>query len=326
MRAIVTGGAGFIGSHLIEALVDSGHDVTCLERPGAKKTWLDGLPVDWQPLGLEDDRAVRQVFAGSDVVFHLAGLTEAVRPIDLYSVNTEGTASVIRAAAAFNGSAPHVILLSSLAAIGPCRNGEALSADSTPCPLSHYGNSKLLAEAVVHAYEDRVPATIIRLPSVYGPRERAVLTLFKMLKRGIAVTIGGWDREASMIYVKDVVQGLMAAAESLSAEGRTYCLAHPAPICWSELAETAGEVFGRTPRLMSLPAAAANPIALCCEAGARLSGKAAVLNRDRVREISQERWVCDPSRAIDEIGFAPAYPIDRGVRETIAWYREEEWL
>lgn len=326
MRAIVTGGAGFIGSHLIETLLGAGHEVTCLERPGATRNWVDGLPVDWKPVGLEDERALRQTFAGADVVFHLAGLTEAVRPVDLYAVNTEGTARVTRAAAAFNGSAPHVILLSSLAAIGPCRNGEALSRDSIPCPLSHYGNSKLLAEAVVHAFDDRVPATIIRLPTVYGPREKAVLTLFKMLKRGVGLTIGGWEREASMIYVKDVVQGLIAAAESERAEGRTYCLAYPTPICWSELAETASEVFGRRPRLMSLPAAAANPIALCCEAGARMSGKAAILNRDRVREISQERWVCDPSRAIDEIGFAPVYPIDRGVRETIAWYREEEWL
>lgn len=326
MRAIVTGGAGFIGSHLIETLLEDGHDVTCVERLGAGRGWVEGLPVAWEPVGLEDDEALRRIFSGADVVFHLAALTEAVRPRDLYSVNTEGTARVIRAAAAFNGSAPRVILMSSLSAIGPCRNGEALTADSVPCPLSHYGNSKLLAEAVIHAFEDRVPATIVRLPAVYGPRERAILALFKMLKRGVALTIGRWDREASMIYVKDVVQGLIAAAESERAVGRTYCLAYPRPITWTELAETAGSVFGRRPRLMSLPAAAANPIALCCEVGARISGKAAILNRDRVREISQERWVCDPSRAIDEIGFAPAYPMGRGVRETIAWYRKEEWL
>lgn len=326
MRAIVTGGAGFIGSHLIEKLLESGHEVTCLERSGARRGWLEGLPIDWKPIGLEDDEALRQAFGGAGVVFHLAGLTEAVRPGDLYSVNTEGTARVIRAAASFNGSAPHVILLSSLAAIGPCRNGESLSPDSIPCPLSHYGNSKLLAEAVVHAFEDRVPATIVRLPAVYGPREKAVFALFKMLKRGFGVTIGRWDREASMIYVKDVVQGLMAAATSDRAVGRTYCLAYPRPINWTELAETAGSVFGRRAQLMSLPAFAANPIALCCEAAARFSGKAAILNRDRVREISQERWVCDSSRAIDEIGFAPAYPIGRGVRESIAWYQKERWL
>ena len=326
MRAAVTGGAGFIGSHLIEELIARGHDVVCLEREGARNRWLEGFRVDWAPIGLEDDAALTRIFAESDVVFHLAALTEAVRPRDLYTVNTEGTAHVARAAAALNGSSPRVILLSSLAAVGPCRNGESLSADSTPRPLSHYGNSKLLAEAVMHAFEDRVPGTIVRLPSVYGPREKAVLKLFKMLKHGFALTVGDWDREASLIYVKDVVQGLLAASASDRAVGRTYCLSHPLPVSWTALAETAASVLGRRPHLVSLPAAVARPIAVCCEASARIQGKAAVLNRDRVREISQERWVCDPSRAITEIGFSPAYPMGRGVRETIAWYRKEKWL
>lgn len=326
MKAVVTGGAGFIGSHLVEELLRTGLDVTCVERAGARRGWLEGTPVAWAPIGLEDERALLETFRGADVVFHLAGLTEAVRPRDLYAVNTEGTARVARAAAALNGRAPRVILLSSLAAIGPCRNGEALSADSTPCPLSHYGNSKLLAEAVMHAYEDRVPGTIVRLPSVYGPREKAVLTLFRMIKRGFAVTIGGWDREASMIYVMDVVHGLVRASESEATIGRTYCLAHPRPTTWGALARAAGSVFGQEPRLMSLPGAVATPIALCCEATARARGTAAVLNRDRVREISQERWVCDPSRAVAEFGFSPAFPMERGVREAITWYREEKWL
>lgn len=326
MKAIVTGGAGFIGSHLIEGLLADGCEVTCVERRGGGRGWLGDLPVGFEPIGLDDEAALRGILEGADVVFHLAGLTEAARPGDLYAVNTEGTASVLRAAATFNGSAPRVILMSSLAASGPCRDGEPLTPDSVPFPLSHYGNSKLLAEAVMHAFEDRVPTTIVRLPSVYGPREKAVLTLFRMIERGVAMTVGGWERQISLIYVKDVVQGLIAAARTPAAAGRTYCLSHPAPVTWAEFARAGGRAVGRMPRLLSLPAWAARVVAVGCEAAARVVRRAAVLNRGRVRELSQERWVCDPSRALGEIGFAPAYPVDRGVAETVAWYRKEAWL
>src|SRR5206468_1505386 len=106
MSAVVTGGAGFIGSHLIEALVARGDEVVCVERPGAPRRWLEGLDLSYRDSGLDNERALSAAFAGADVVFHLAGLTEARAPRDFYAVNTEGTARVFRAAAAHNGRAP----------------------------------------------------------------------------------------------------------------------------------------------------------------------------------------------------------------------------
>src|SRR5436189_2321178 len=214
MRAVVTGGAGFIGSHLIEALVQRGDEVVCVERPGASRRWLDGLDVCYRDSGLEDVAQLAAALAGANVVFHLAGLTEARAPQDFSAVNTEGPGRVFRAAAAHRGGAPRVVLMSSLAALGPCRNGDRLSPDTVPYPISHYGHSKLLAEAVAHAFADRVPATIIRPPSVYGPRERGVLTLFRLVRRGIAPSVGSVAREVSLSHVSHVGDG------SLHARGR----------------------------------------------------------------------------------------------------------
>ena len=157
MRAVITGGGGFIGSHLIDALLARGDEVVCIERPGARSRWLLGLAIDYRGIGLEDVRALREACGGADVVFHLAALTSARSPREYYLVNTEGTARILQSAAAHNGGAPRVVLLSSLAAAGPCRNGEPLSPDTVPMPLSHYGHSKLMAEVLVHAYQDRVP-------------------------------------------------------------------------------------------------------------------------------------------------------------------------
>jgi nucleoside-diphosphate-sugar epimerase len=326
MRSVVTGGAGFIGSHLIEALIARGDEVVCIEHPGAPRGWVEGLPIRWCPVGLDDTNAIRRLAIGADVVFHLAALTEAASPADLYRVNTEGTARVLEALERRVGPPPRFVYVSSLAAAGPCRNGENLGPETIPFPLSHYGNSKLLGEAVVHAHADSVPSTIVRFPSVYGPRERAVLKVFRLVRHGAAVTVGGWDREISMLYVRDAGQGRIGAATSEQAVGRTYCIAHPETVTWREFATVAGTAMGRRPVLISIPAFAARTIAVLSELGARLRKRAAILNRDRVRELSQLRWVCDPSMAIAEAGFNPGYPLDRGIPETAAWYRGVGWL
>jgi nucleoside-diphosphate-sugar epimerase len=326
MRAVVTGGAGFIGSHLVEALVARGDEVVCIERAGASTGWVRGQPIDFSPIGIESVDALRRAFDGAGVVYHLAALTEARTAEALYSVNTEGTHRVLQAAAGLGGNAPRVILLSSLAALGPCRDDKPLSPDSVPCPLSHYGQSKLLAEAMVHAFADRVPTTVLRFPSVYGPRERGVLKFFQMVHRGFAVSIGRWDRELSMLYVADAVQALLGAAASPRAVGRTYCVAHPEPITWARFADAAGRAVGRMPVRLSVPVPVARGVAFAAEGMSRLRREAAILNRERVRELTQARWVCDPSRAVAELGFRPQFAVERGAVESVAWYRKEGGL
>jgi nucleoside-diphosphate-sugar epimerase len=326
MRAVVTGGAGFIGSHLIEELVRRDADVVCVERPGASRRWLEKLHVGWVECGIQDEAALARVLDGADVVFHLAGLTEARSAAEFHAVNTAGTEHVLRAAARHNGCAPHVVLMSSIAAIGPCKNGEPLTPDTAPYPLSAYGWSKLKAEILMHAFADRVSGTIVRLPSVYGPREKGVLMFFRLVKRGIALGIGSWDREMSMIYVKDAVAGLLAIAERRPSGMRTYCLAHPEIISWRAFAAAVGQALQRQPVLVSLPAALARVVAVGAELVATVQGCAAVLNRGRVRELTQQRWVCDAGRAVHDLAFRPQFPIARGVPATAAWYREARWI
>lgn len=325
MRAVVTGGGGFIGSHLIEALLARGDEVVCVERPGAPPRWLGGLPIRYEAIGLAGSGRLAEALRGADVVFHLAALTEAPTAAELYAVNADGTGRLLQAAAAAR-PAPRVILVSSLAALGPCRAGEPLSPDTVPCPLSHYGQSKLLAEAAAHAFGDRVPVTILRFPSVYGPRERAVLTFLRMVRRGFAVSVGGWDREVSMLYVADAVQALLAAAATDRAVGRTYCVAHPEPVSWRRFAEAAGRALGRRPLRITVPAPAARLVAGGIETLARLGRRAAILNRERVRELIQARWVCDPSRALHELALEPRYSVEQGTAATVAWCREVMWL
>ncbi len=138
--------------------------------------------------------------------------------------------------------------------------------------------------------------------------------------------MGGWERQVSLIYVKDLVETLIAAAGSERTIGNTYCLAHPEPVRWSDFAREAGKALGRKPILLSLPMWVARPVAVVAELIAKLRRVAAILNRERVLEISQERWVCDPTDAFADAGFRPRFDIGRGVSETAAWYLKAGWL
>jgi nucleoside-diphosphate-sugar epimerase len=171
-----------------------------------------------------------------------------------------------------------------------------------------------------------VPVVILRFSAIYGPRERAVLRLFQMVRRGLAVTVGSWERDVSLVYVADAVQALLAAATAPGAAGRTYCIAHPEPVRWSDFARSVGDAVGRAPRLVSIGPGIARLVAIAAEESSRLRGRVAILNRDRVREVSQERWVCDARPAMEEIGYRPVFAAWRGVAATAAWYREEGWL
>jgi nucleoside-diphosphate-sugar epimerase len=326
MRVVVTGGAGFLGSRLIEALEARGDEVVCIEQPGLTQPPIAKCCARYADVGLTDVERLRELFTGAQTVFHLAGLLTARGAREYYAVNTEGTHAVLEAAAGLGRAAPRVILASSTAALGPCRNGEPLSPDTVPHPLSQYGYSKLLAEAVAHAYGDRVPVTILRFSSIYGPRDQSLVGVFRMIGMGVAVSIGSWDRTASLLYVDDAVQALVAAADSPAAAGRTYCITHPDPVTWRAFAQALGRTVGRPPVLVSVPATIARGLALGIEAWARLRRRSALLGRDRVREVAASGWVADPSRATREFGFRPAYPLDRGLAETLAWYRRARWV
>jgi len=312
---LVTGGSGFIGGHLVEALCSRGERVRCLVRrksaTPAEVVWGD----------LVSGAGVDEALDGVDLVIHLAGVTKALAVDDYYAGNVRATEKLARALAARGIRMVHV---SSLAAVGPSLDGTPVREDDEARPVTHYGKSKLEGERMVRRL---VPdAVIVRPPVVYGPRDTDVFQVLKPLSRGIAVQLGAGERWFSAIYVGDLVEGLIAASTGASAAGQTFFLANSTPVSWSDLRASAARIMGRGARVLRVPRAVAYAAGWGAEMGARLTGKPGIISREKVAEALCPHWTCDTRRAAAEIGFEARTSLDAGLALTLAWYREAGWL
>ncbi len=256
---------------------------------------------------------------GVDLVIHLAGVTKALKVGDYYLGNVDATEKLAAAVAARRGI--RMVHVSSLAAVGPSLDGTPVREDDEARPLTHYGKSKLAGERMVRRL---VPdAVIVRPPVVYGPCDTDVFQVLKPLSRGIAVQIGSGERWFSAIYVRDLVEGLIAAS---SVAGRTYFLANSTPVSWGELRASAAGIMGRSARVLRVPAAVAYAAAFGAEMWAWATRKPGIISRGKVTEALQPYWTCDTRRAAAEIGFEARTSLDAGLALTLQWYREAGWL
>jgi nucleoside-diphosphate-sugar epimerase len=214
--------------------------------------------------------------------------------------------------------------VSSQAAIGPSSDGTPVSDDAEPHPLTHYGRSKLEGERIVRAL---VPdAVIVRPVVVYGPRDTDVLEMFKSISRGIVLEISGGERWFQAIYVKDLAEGLLAAACAPQAGGRAYFLAHAKAVSWSELGSAAARIMRKRTHVLRIPAPLAYAVGGLAEVCSRLTGKPGIISREKVKEARCSHWTCDTRRASQELGFEAQTPLELGLARTLAWYKEAGWL
>ena len=315
---LVTGGTGFIGSHLLDKLSALGQPARCLLR---RKPRPRPLPAGIEAAcgDLTSGEGVEEAVRGADTVIHLAGVTKALAARDYYTGNVRATETLLRALA---GRAIRLVHVSTLAAIGPSRDGTPVDEDAQPRPLTDYGKSKLEAERTVRALAPG--AVIVRPPVVYGPRDTDVLQVLRSISKGWMLEIAGGERWFSAIYVADLVEGLLAATRGTP--GRAYFLAHPEPVSWSALGAAAAHIMARRPRVLRVPPSVAYAVGLGAEAWSHLTRQPGIISREKVAEARCRWWTCDTRRAAAELGFQARTPLATGLAETLAWYKEAAWL
>jgi len=320
---LLTGGTGFVGSHLVEALAARGVAVRALVRPSSRTAILERLGVATVAGSLEDGPSLERAVRGVDAVIHLAALTHAPRESAYVRVNAEGTRALAEAAG--SAGVARFVYLSSLAAVGPSFAGRPVAPGDRPRPLTAYGRSKLAGEAALAEVAPGMARVVLRAPAVYGPREKELLRFFRLARIGIRPVPTGPPRLLQMIHVEDLARALVLAATVPGAEGVVH-VADAEARTFAELTELVARAVGRPGVRVPLPAGLIRVAAAVSEAAGRLGGGSTIFNRDKARELLAPGWLTETESARRVLGFETSIGLPEGLAATAAWYREHGWI
>lgn len=336
-RVLVTGASGFIGGHLAAALARRGDHVRCLVRASSDVSDLRNVGVEFVIGDVRDAAAVESAVRDTDVVYHAAGLTRALRKSDLWDVNERGTA-LVAAACARQPTPPVHVYISSIAAGGPTQLGKLRVESDDSTPVSNYGHSKLAGERVATARAGEVPTTIVRPGIVLGPKNRECLPIFETIDRsGIHPVAGFRSPPLSYIHVDQLVDLLQAAARhgaripsptAPHEPGKGYYHASLDEFPnYAEFGRLIARALGRShtfvfPIAMPIPylAAAVNELI------SRWRGRPDPFNIDKIREANGRSWACSSSLAQRDLGFRPTGTLADQLHSIVQWYRDNGWL
>jgi len=327
MKCLITGATGFIGSHLVEALTARGAEIACLVRRTSNLRWLKNHNIQYHTGEVTEKESLRKAVRNVEYIFHLASLTKAVYPEDYYLVNTGGTKNILEVCAEENPPLKRFILVSSLAAAGPSPTESPILETYPPRPITDYGNSKLEAERIAAEFMSHLPITIVRPPVVYGPRERDIYFYFRLINHGVIFNAGGANPLLSIIYAPDLAEAMVRLSTLEQSAGETYFVSSPEPKYMDELTSIIASALGRK-KVLKIPAPLWVTDIMSClmEASSRLTKKPALLNRQKIREIRQKAWVCSAMKLKKDADYICPTPVEKGIAETAAWYRENGWL
>jgi nucleoside-diphosphate-sugar epimerase len=297
----VTGGTGFVGSHLLRLAIEQGYDVRALSRgwkpPEDEIAWVDGA--------LDRPETLLKLCSGADAVIHVAGAINASSRAAFEAINVAGTANMIDAAR--KAGVRRFVHVSSLAAREP--------------ELSAYGWSKMRSEKLVAA--SGLNWTIVRPPAVYGPGDKETLELFRMAKLGLMLMPP--KGRVSVIHADDLARLLLALAGPSVPSNVLIEADDGKPGGWThrEFARALAAAVGTRPAIVSSPGIL---LRLAARADQWWRGEKAKLTTDRAAYFSHRNWVVEPKRACPPHLWHPRIETLQGLKETADWYRAQGWL
>jgi UDP-glucose 4-epimerase len=301
-RAVITGGAGFIGSALVRALVERGYDIRVVDDLSAGTEGnLAGTGAELVRADVRDLAAVTAAARGCDAMFHLAagaGVVESITdPLANFDVNARGT--LVALVAARDAGVGRFVFSSSNAPLGA--GAYPASEEKPVAPLSPYGAGKAAGEAYCSAFHGAygMDAVAVRFSNAFGPRSAHkgnVIPLFiRRLRAGEELVVyGDGTQTRDFVYCEDLARGLVLAAEADGAGGEIFQLASGVETSLARLIELLGAVSGIEPRLRHEP--------------------------PRAGEIQRNYSLIDKAR--DRLGYAPEVDLEEGLRRTWEWFAE----
>jgi len=301
VRLAITGGTGFVGSHLLGVALAEGHRVKALTRRDQPPR--DGL--EWISGDLSDRDALHRLVDRADAIIHVAGTITGATAAVFEKGNVTGTLAMLAAATA--GGVHRFVHVSSLAAREP--------------NLSLYGGSKARAEELVHS--SGLDWAIVRPPAVYGPGDKETLELFRMAKLGLMLMPP--KGRVSVIHADDLARLLLALAAPAVPSNILIEADDAKPGGWThrEFARALAAAVGTKAAVISSPGIV---LRLAARVDQLWRGEKAKLTTDRAAYFSHRNWVVEPKRACPPQIWQPRIETMQGLRDTAEWYRAEGWL
>ena len=327
MKALLTGASGFIGGHVLEALLEAVAQVRCLVRESSPRRNLDGKPVEIAIGDLRDAESLQQATVGCDAVYHCAADYRfyAADPRELYDSNVAGTRNVMRAAAA--AGVGKVVYTSSVGALGLHADGTPAN-ETTPVSLEdmvgHYKRSKYLAERVAEQWAAKgLPVVIVNPSAPVGDGDLKPTATGKMILDFLNGQVPAYvDTGLNLVDVRDVALGHLLAAEK-GRVGEKYILGNR-DMALKEIFETLAEITGLPAPRIKLPHWVPMTFAAVETGFSRLLKREPNVPLEAVK-LARYRMFFDASKAVRELGL-PQTPVDRPLRRAVDWYRENGYV
>ena len=324
---LVTGGTGFIGSHLVDELIARGRKVRSLAKLESNVQHLEKLGVEIFRGDLTNLDSLRGIEKDVESVFHLAAIARpmAIKDEEYFKVNTQGTRNLLEVFK--NHSLGKFVYLSSVSAVGPSRDGQPVNEKTVPGPIDAYGQSKLESEKIALDFveENEMPIVILRPPMVFGPRDFEMLKLFKMVKTGFFPIRGRHNGHFEFCYVGNLIQACFLSEEK-GETGEIYHVSNERNYTLREILDT----ISRAEKVKLMPFYLPNFLmtltGLIVELLGKISGFHPPFSRDTVKWMSTDFWVSDISKIKKDLGYQPKYSLEEGVKETVQWYQKNKFL
>jgi dihydroflavonol-4-reductase len=327
MKALLTGASGFIGGHVLDALLETGADVRCLVRDSSPRRNLDGKSIEIVVGDLRDAESLQDATGGCEAVYHCAADYRfyAADPRELYDSNVEGTRNVMRAAASAGVS--KVVYTSSVGALGLHADGSPAD-ETTPVSLDdmvgHYKRSKYLAERVADQWAAKgLPVVIVNPSAPVGDGDLKPTATGKMildfLNRKVPAFV---DTGLNLVDVRDVALGHLLAAEK-GKVGEKYILGNR-DMTLQEIFQTLSEMTGLPAPRIQLPHWVPMTFAALDTGFSRLIKRQPSVPLEAVK-LARYRMFFDASKAVRDLGL-PQTPVDRALRRAVDWFHENGYV
>lgn len=337
MKALVTGGSGFIGSTLIDALTRRGISVAVLMRKSSSDRNLQGLAYTRAEGDITDYESLKKALVGVDVVFHLAGVIAARNRAEYFLYNAEGTEHLARAAAESNrdgtANVTRFVYVSTLAAGGPCSGTSPRTEADLDSPVSAYGESKKAGETALFKYHDSFHSLVLRAPIVYGPKDPATLILVKSAANRLVPKLpssaADGEKHYSVVHANDLIEALVVLGTADLANldrGEIFYVSSGEEVTGTRLIRSMSDSLGVRTFAIPIPRPLLRFLSSVGSWYGSFSGKITVINRDKLNELLPDYWTCSNAKLTTKTGWRPRVLLEEGMRDAIGWYRKNGWI